>query len=75
MSADRRGSTPAANGRRGGPDEAIKSSAFDFDLVCVALGLLLAGIALWIGSADVEVTGILFAALAAYAAWLDGANL
>lgn len=50
-------------------------SAFDFDLVCVALGLVLAGIALWIGSADAEVAGILFAALAAYASWLDEANL
>ena len=75
MSADRRGTVPAANGGRVGPEKCNMPSAFDFDLVCVALGLVLAGIALWIGSADAEVAGILFAALAAYASWLDGANL
>ena len=75
MSADRPGIDPAANGGSVGAGKGVMSSAFDFDLGCVALGLVLVGVALWVGSADVEVAGLLLAALAAYAAWLDGEYL
>lgn len=65
----------AGRGEPADPETPAVSPAFDFDLVCVAVGLGLAGIAYWLGSGDVETGGILFAGVAAYAAWLDGEGL
>lgn len=65
----------SAMGEPAGPESPATTWPFDTDIVFVAAGLVLAGIAWWMHSADVEAAGILFAALAAYAAWLDGDNL
>jgi hypothetical protein len=50
-------------------------TAFDLDLVFVGVGLVVVGIGLWLSSADLETAGLMYAGLAAYAAWLDGEDL
>jgi hypothetical protein len=62
-------------GNSADPERPTATWSFDTDIVFVVVGLVLAGIAWWMHSGDVEAAGILLAALAAYAAWLDGDNL
>ena len=62
-------------GEPAAPETPTTTWPFDTDIVFVVAGLALSGIAWWLHSGDVETAGILFAALAAYAAWLDGEHL